>query len=162
MRPSLSTDLASESLLSLFAAIGHALWCQQMISNGWSSGDRYDERARQHDAIGPFTKLSPVDQRSLLLLARDHAHQFIDAIDFPRGPDREFLAREMRVGLKVGWAPSVTTDEPGRDLESEVGTVIDWECNSPPDQETLRLIRVQWPGGIGEHFAVERGLRRLS
>lgn len=155
--------MSSDALLHLLAAVAHQLWCEGMTGTGWKAGPAYNEAAREHDAIVPFAHLSPVDQKDLLRVARDHAGPLVRSIDYPRGPDREFSADEMRVGLPVGWAEHVASDDPSVDLAAELGTVVEWECSPPPVQRTLKRIRVRWPGGdVRDHIPCLRELRRVT
>ena len=154
---------SGSSLLLVIATLAHELWCQCMTRQGWRGAATCDESLRTHDALVPFMNLSAVDRKNLLLLVSENIQQLLDDIEFPRGPEREFGADEMREGLRVGWARRVTTDDPHRDLDSEVGTVVDWEACPHPDQQLLRLIRVRWSDGLTrEHLPMERDLRRLS
>lgn len=154
--------MTPDVLFHLLALVSQELWCDEMTRSGWQTAATYDSSKRQHDAIVPYAALSPVDRKDLMQVVRQHAEQIVALIDYPRGPDREFSVDELRVGMQVGWAERVQSDDPSVDLTQVRGTVIEWECNPPPDDRTVRLIRVRWPEGVDVHYSGERSLRRVN
>ncbi len=155
--------MPTDAITCDLARAAHALWCRRMIAGGWKYGESFDPEQRTHDALVPFDRLNVHDQNSAILTIRTERVEEIlcRAIDYPRGPDRPFTPEEMRVGLPVGWAATVTSKDPLRDIPREIGTVDSWELDA--DGQELSLIRVRWPGGdIFEHYPSQRDLRRLT
>lgn len=148
--------MPSDELESEVAAAAHRCWCDHMAAHGWRYGPRYDEAARTHDALRPFEALDRHDRRLTLgaVRATELARLLAAAIDYPRGPDREFTVEEMRVGLPVAMVSAPGDDEGVADR----GVVESWET----DQEgELRVIRVRWADGErSEHHPGARELRR--
>ncbi len=128
-----------------------------MAAEGWRYGERYDEGARTHDALRAFEQLDADDRRMAVedVRARELVDLLESAIEYPRGPDREFLAREMRVGLPVGLVT------PGaQDRVIDRGVVESWEVDGATG--VLRLIRVRWADGeLSEHHPAARELSRV-
>jgi hypothetical protein len=146
-------------MIEHLAAIAHDLWCARMRDKGWRTGDRYSQPQRVHDALVAFNQLSAIDRRSVLVAARSVADHVADAVDYPRGTDRELLAEEMKEGLAVGWARGAGRASSPSTSASEVGQIQGWEVE--PGTPFLRLIRVRWPGGEEtEHDPRLRELRR--
>ncbi len=128
---------------------------------GWEYGQAYDERNRLHDALVPFESLSPRDQRQVVQAVRalDIENALARAIRHDRGPDREFDAREMRPGLPIRTASSVSGSNGGRS-EPRTGIVESWETDR---DGWLTVIRVRWSDGSrSEHHPAERELARLT
>ncbi len=149
--------MPSDDLESEVAAAAHRWWCDHMAADGWRYGPRYDEAARTHDALRPFEALDRHDRRLALnaVRAMDLARLLAGAVDYPRGPDREFTVEEMRAGLPVAMVPTPGEEE----AEADRGVVESWETDAEGD---LRLIRVRWPDGeVSEHHPAARELRRV-
>ncbi|MCC6677010.1 MAG: hypothetical protein IT436_07690 [Phycisphaerales bacterium] len=83
-------DLAAADPLAGIAREAHAAWCRRMIEQGWSPGDRYDEKARTHDALVPFDRLPQPVRGWLIDIMRveEVESTLADLIERPRGPDR--------------------------------------------------------------------------
>ncbi len=149
--------MPAEELELEVAAAAHRCWCDHMAAHGWRYGPRYDEAARTHDALRPFEALDRHDRRLTLAAVRatELVRLLAAAVDYPRGPDREFTVEEMRVGLPVAMVPA-----PGEEAaEGERGVVESWETDKEGE---LRLIRVRWPEGeLSEHYPGARELRRV-
>ncbi len=149
--------MPSDDLESEVAAAAHRCWCDRMAADGWRYGPRYDEAARTHDALRPFEALDRHDRRLTLngVRAMELARLLAGAVDYPRGPDREFTIEEMRAGLPVAMVPA-----PGDEgVESDRGLVESWETDAGG---ALRLIRVRWPDGeLSEHHPAARELQRV-
>ena len=153
--------MSSPTVLEELARIAHRLWCDSMLGQGWRSGLVYDEAHRVHDAIVDFDKLTPLDRHHTLIAIESLGieRQLERAVEYPRGPAREFSAEEMRRGLPVGLACS-SDGAGGRPSGQERGLVESWEIE--PATGLLKLIRVRWADGtLSEHFPSERELRRL-
>lgn len=149
--------MRAEELESEVAAVAHRCWCDRMAAHGWRYGPRYDEGERTHDALRPFEALDRHDRRLTLAAVRsmELARLLAAAVDYPRGPDREFTVEEMRAGLPVAMIPAPGEEEAVADR----GLVESWETDEEGD---LRLIRVRWPGGeVSEHHPAAREVRRL-
>lgn len=145
------------------AAIGHRMWCEMMVAQGWRRGPKYDAARREHDALVPFEALSEHDKRLVCLaIAADKIPQRLEkAVEFPRGPDREFSLDELRVGLSVTWADWIPKPE-GRRMEIvERGQIVSWDTD--PSTAAPSMIRVRWESGeVSEHHPSERDLQRLD
>jgi RyR domain len=149
--------MPSDDVESEVAAAAHRCWCDHMAAAGWQYGPRYDEAARTHDALRPFAALGRHDRRLTLSAVRamELARLLAGAVDYPRGPDREFTVEEMRAGLPIAMVPA-----PGDEgVESDRGVVESWETDAAGD---LRLIRVRWADGeVAQHDPAARELRRV-
>lgn len=153
--------MAADAITRDLARIAHALWCRKMVACGWMYGETFSPEKRTHDALVPFDRLSLHDQNNAVLIIQSEGFEskLERAIDYPRGPDRQFIPSEMRVGLPVGWAAGVKLADPLRDPSTEIGTIDSWEIKSGE----LSVIRVRWPGGeLLEHIPSLRDLRRLQ
>lgn len=131
------------------AGIAHDLWRERMEAGGWRHGP-YCPEQRTHDALVPWDRLSPGDQRAAALAAATSgARELLSrGLEYPRGTDRPFLLEEMRSGLPVR--------EPGANGRS--GQVEGWDTD---DEGQLAVIRVRWDdGSLSEHPAMERELAR--
>ncbi|QKK07510.1 MAG: hypothetical protein HND58_04585 [Planctomycetota bacterium] len=144
--------------LDRLAAIAHDLWRDRMERAGWTRGQRYEPRAKHHDALLPFDQLDARDQERALLGIRalDCFEQLAEAIDYQRGPDREFTLDDMREGLPVvhndpGGPTPLAPGEPGR--------IVEWKA----DAGRLSAICVRWAdGSTSEHHPAAGELRRLE
>lgn len=134
--------------LDEIARQAHACWCQSMHQQGWRPGG-YDERAQTHDAMIPFDQLHKRDRLATLRAARyDAVEELAALVRYGRGPDRDFVLDEMKVGLLV-----VSADE-----QAEKGRVVDWLVD---EEGELERIIVSWDdGGTSEHAAFSGELAR--
>jgi hypothetical protein len=143
------------------ARIAHALWRRRMEAAGWRSGGTYDPQAHIHDALVPFEQLGRPDQRATLqaVAMLGLEEELALAVEYERGPGREFTLAEMQPGLEVTWAEGTVFDDPARALAGERGAIESWEgCG-----EDLKLVRIRWKDGtLSEHFPSERELQRLG
>lgn len=131
------------------ATLAHRLWCESMRRSGWRYGPAFDEDARTHDAMVPFDQLAPHEARStrMAIVSETIEEHLLALMEYPRGPDREFAADEMRVGLVV---EDSDTGEPG--------IVQSWTFAV---DGALDLIVVRWADGEEtEIFPPERSIRR--
>lgn len=144
--------------LAVLAHLAHDLWRRRMRRKGWRYGPSFDEGRKTHDAMVPFDALSRHDRSMVIEAVRalDIEPLLERAVDHDRGPEREFSAEEMAVGLRVGWAGGIRFEDPS---EAEMtGEIVGWELEG----EDLALIRVRWSDGeVQEHLPAERDLRRL-
>lgn len=148
--------MALASTVIELAAVAHRLWCEDMVTDGWRHGPRFDEAERTHDALVPFDQLGRHDRRHAVLAVECSgiAERLADLIDHPRGPDREFTTEEMRTELPVTLSP-----RQGEAAPAERGAIVSWETDEGGD---LRLIRVRWSDGdLSEHHPAARELRRV-
>lgn len=130
----------------------HAAWCGKMIREGWTPGEEYNEMTRTHDALIPYDQLSRRDVLSAMRAAEfDGVDLLASIIDYRRGPDRDFVLEEMRVGLPV---ICVDDDPPIR------GEVTDWISD---EGGQLLTIIVRWADGtVSEHPAFAGELARAD
>ena len=150
--------MTRSELTMKIAKLAHECWCRQMMEDGWTAGDRFDPVAKIHDALRPFEALAPFDRDCAAMgVECDELQQRLaESVRFSRGPDREFTAGEMRVGLPVRGAEA---KDPGQ--ATAFGQVQSWEVEDPQTGR-LRYIRVQWGGATTDHPACERELARVD
>lgn len=153
------SDASAEQALAI---IGHQLWCEQARAEGWTPGSVFDPVAKIHDQLVPFEQLDKADQDAtrLAIETNEIARQAVLAVEVERAADRPLRPREMRQGLRVGWAYNIQpqTDSRGAPL---VGMVDSWERDSATGE--LVLVRVRWcTGELTEHHPEERDLERLG
>ncbi|MFG0260554.1 MAG: RyR domain-containing protein [Phycisphaerales bacterium JB041] len=144
--------------LDRLAAIAHDLWRDRMERAGWTTGRRFDPREKRHDALVPFDQLGPRDRERAVLGIRalDCLELLAGAVEYQRGPDREFTLGDMREGLAV-----VHNDPEGRAAlaPGEPGHIVEWKS----DAGSLRAICVRWAdGSTSEHHPAAGELRRLE
>lgn len=151
----------------LLAAVAHRCWCASMAEGGWHPGG-YDPQRRTHDALVAFEHLPDRDRRATCqaIEALELDRMLAGAVEYDRGPCREFVLGELRPGLPVVWAdsdpapPSAPHRGPGEQDASDRGVVESWEVD--PGTGGLALIRVRWASGeLSEHYPSERELRRV-
>lgn len=133
--------------LNKIARLAHELWCERLRREGWRPGP-FDAAAKTHDALVPFEQLHPADARSTRagVEALDIPALLEQAVDYPRGPDREFIPEELRQGLVVESSDGACR-----------GQVESWTISAG----ALTNIRVRWSDGeVIDHFPPERELRR--
>lgn len=147
--------------LDQIAAIAHRLWCERMKSEGWRYGDRACLEDQTHDALVPFERLSEADRiaarRAIQCMELDD--KLVGEISYARGPNRDYVLADMKVGLRVVFCPEFR--EPAMDEvpSNEKGEVESWEC---VDNE-LESIVVRWAdGSCGEYPANSGELARLD
>ncbi len=146
---------------ALIARAAHELWCLRMREQEWRYGSVYDEAKRLHDALVPFENLGRDDRLEALRAVDGLAlvEQLPRELIYDRGPERQFTAAEMRVGLRVSWAKDVA--DPKADPAGEFGSVESWEID-PATGEVLE-VRVRWDDGeLSEHVASACELRRVK
>lgn len=144
------------------AAIAHEFWRARMTADGWKHGASFDAGTRTHDALAPFDRLSPDDQREAIacLLSVDAPDLLARSIRYDRGPERAFSLSEMKPGLRVAWAPHVVRDDPVL-AAATIGEIMDWRVD--PRTEELGVFRVRWDtGSITEHEPLVKDLRRME
>ncbi len=147
--------------LDQIAAIAHRLWCERMKSEGWRYGDRVCIDDRTHDALVPFDRLSEADQiaarRSVQCMELEH--RLAEEISYARGPNRDYVLEDMKVGLRAVFCPDFRPPAMERVPQNERGEVEGWECL---DGE-LESVRVRWAdGSCGEYAANSGELARLD
>lgn len=144
--------------LVVLARLAHDKWRERMLREGWGYGPSFDEGRKTHDAMVPFEDLSRHDRRMAIEAVRalEIEPMLEGAVEHDRGPNREFSAEEMAVGLRVGWARHIRSEDPA-EAEME-GEIVSWELAGG----NLVLIRVRWSDGVvQEHPPSERELHRL-
>lgn len=132
----------------------HAIWCQQMLRDGWRYGPHYDEAAKLHDALVPFDRLHSGDRLSALRAAQYDAVELLEGItSYTRGPARDFVAEEMQIDL-----PVLATDGDGS-VTTDRGHVVDWVTQDG----VLVMMVVQWDDGArSEHAPFSGELARVE
>lgn len=142
--------------LDQIAAIAHRLWCEQMKSQGWRYGDRVNVEDRIHDALVPFDRLGEGDRiaarRSIQCMELEH--QLAREISYSRGPNRDFVLDEMKIGLRVVFCPDFVTPPLKEVPPNEVGEVEGWRCS---DDAELDTIRVLWADGSSGEYPANSG-----
>ncbi len=150
-----------EDAIMELAKVAHLFWCGRMIRAGWKYGQMYDPTLRTHNALQPFDRLDLRDKRAarIILETEEFGERLAEVIEYPRGPDRPFIAEEMKIGLRVGWADHVRLAD--RDSQAQTGSIASWELD--PHTKELTLLRVLWqPGNLTEHHPDEGDLVRLD
>lgn len=155
--------MTDQQTLVDLASIAHRLWSGQMIRQGWRYGSEHDEERHVHDALVDFDQLGKRDRQHGIraMEALDLESTLVNAIEYQRGPEREFMAEEMVQDLEVGWAKHVQPEDPSHDLSTERGQIESWEINSETGDLTKIFVRWQ-DGSLIEHYPSECDLRRID
>jgi hypothetical protein len=136
----------------MIAAAAHEAWRRQMTKSGWRHGKSWDAATRTHNALVPFTDLDQDDRWAAIeaIEAMGVERDLAAAIDYPRGPARHFVTRDMVVGLRVE-----STGTPG-----DFGEVIGWDVNTRSGR--LEGIHVRWDDGAVGRYAPNEGELRIA
>lgn len=142
------------------APIAHELWCRRMREEGWRHGPVYDADAKEHDALVPYEQLSRHDRREVRsrVHCEDIEQLLADAVEYSRGPARDFIAEEMRSGVPVAFVVAGGSGEevPGE----ERGVIESWARDGEGE---LKCVRVRWDDGeMVEYDPSERVLWRVN
>ena len=160
------SDLSIESrhlcARELVANAAHASWCNRMLKSGWRHGTSFDEQSKVHDALVEYNALDLRDRRAILIAieAESFESRLADTIHYQRGPAREILLEDVRMGLRVGWNREAFDEVEEIDLD-EFGVIVDWETEV--DGVELRSIEVLWDSGHSStHHPCEQELLRIE
>jgi hypothetical protein len=85
------------------AAAAHEIWRARMIEEGWRPGERFNPRAKIHDALVPFHELRPDDREAAIEAAWcfESDNEMAELIDYPRGEERRQRRAEMNARLRL-------------------------------------------------------------
>ncbi len=142
--------------LDQIAAIAHRLWCERMKSEGWRYGDRVNLEDRTHDALVTFDRLDESDRiaarRSIQCMELEH--QLAREISYARGPNRDYVLDEMKIGIKVVFCPDFMVLSLEEVLPNEVGEVEGWHCSESAELDTIRVL---WADGSSGDYPANSG-----
>jgi hypothetical protein len=81
-----------KDLLDRIASVAHDLWRRNLERQGWRLGPVFNGEQRIHDAMVPYSNLSPFDQREVRIgvecLELDRG--LLRSVEHVHGPSREF------------------------------------------------------------------------
>ncbi len=81
-------------------------------------------------------------------------HQLAREISYARGPNRDYVLDEMKIGIKVVFCPDFMVLSLEEVLPNEVGEVEGWHCSESAELDTIRVL---WADGSSGDYPANSG-----